>query len=691
MVRRPGISFSYLAASKMGPTTDHGHSPLSFGEYQRRRNNAKIPPHPALWGAAGLLFTLLFIALTVWPSPALASGCAACHQGIEVISPSHDFSCVTCHGGDETASEKDKAHAGIVANPSSLDQAEERCGSCHPDQVKGVQSSLMATAAGMVNQTRYLLGAQDTPDPVYSGSFTSPLPVLPDVQPSGPPADDLLRRKCLRCHLQNRGAARFGDYRADGCASCHVPYANAGMSRSADRAVRGFMAEVASGAKTLTRGYPELHRMRTDVPVSQCTHCHNSNYVGSDYVGKFERDYHSSARFLSTDGESLRADHGMDHHRLLPDLHFQRGLGCIDCHVQQELMGDGKVYGFSFRQLRVGCEDCHGAVNGEPRKTVLSDAASLRMAAANPRYDAAAGDEVLITARGAVLAHVKKVGESWVLTSKVTGERHVIPQLKDTRTVNHLIPQHMKNMECSSCHAAWSFQQYGLHLLLDESTRYEPWRSLWAQNDPQVQTLLSDQLSRDVAARTPPVTRDWLTGEDHPGVWYAGWSYRRWAGNVLGRNASGKVSVLRPLFQFVLSRVDARGRTLLDSAIPKTRGNADGWAMNPYAPHSIRKQTVACEGCHLNPKAIGLGLVRFMPRGGGYEEIPVARPWSDGLDVDFGLEQTTRITGQQVQHSTHPGARGFNRQEIEALLSKSPAYLRYWLMERRKAEGKPGS
>ncbi len=37
-----------------------------------------------------------------------------------------------------------------------------------------------------------------------------------------------LRQECLRCHTGGKGRERRGDYRGIGCASCHVPYSNAG-------------------------------------------------------------------------------------------------------------------------------------------------------------------------------------------------------------------------------------------------------------------------------------------------------------------------------------------------------------------------------------------------------------------------------------------------------------------------------
>ena len=133
-------------------------------------------------------------------------GCVACHSGIEVISPSHAFSCEKCHGGIPGAKQRAEAHAGLIANPSDLAYAQERCGRCHPREVHRVRRSLMATAAGEINTTRYLGGAQEDAGARYGTMKIDGMQLIPEVEKSGDLVDDLLRRKCLPCHLNTRGA-----------------------------------------------------------------------------------------------------------------------------------------------------------------------------------------------------------------------------------------------------------------------------------------------------------------------------------------------------------------------------------------------------------------------------------------------------------------------------------------------------
>ena len=607
-------------------------------------------------------------------------GCTSCHKGIEQISSSHAFPCSDCHGGNTEADTLSEAHNELVSNPSSLEHAPRRCGPCHRSEVQRVQRSLMATASGLINQTRYLFGRQEKGSPEYATAGVGHLKQIPEPsEPERDLVDDLLRRRCLRCHLRTRGAQRFGDYRSEGCAACHVLYADNGHSRSAHSSVDGDNAQKEGNG----RGHPVRHRFTTRIPSTQCAHCHNGNRVGADYLGLFERDYHQSYRFLSPDGSRFFPKYGLDHHSLLPDVHFEKGLHCIDCHVQSELMGDGNIYGHAYEALKVTCRDCHGDLRQRPG-TVPPDLTEKRLVTrvtSNPEDRPVPMDRVVLTKKGERLPNVRLEAGRFVLTSKVTGRRHFIPVILDMekQPTDHRIREHMDGMACHSCHAAWSFQDYGLHLLREDVSRYEKWQPLWAQNDPQIQKLLEKNLSLLPEQRTPPVTKDWISSIERSGAWYSGWSMRRWDGNVLGRGAKGLVRVFRPQYQYVVTWVDGNGAVRLDSVVPHTLDGRPGFAMNPYTPHTIRKKVVRCEGCHLNTKAVGLGPVQFTLKGDKPFAVPLTRPGLDGLNITFQLSQMVDLKGRPVQVSAHPAARPFNAEELRQLLNTTRAYKKYRL------------
>jgi len=49
-----------------------------------------------------------------------------------------------------------------------------------------------------------------------------------------------------------------------------------------------------------------------------------------------------------------------------PDIHYEKGLTCADCHNAAEVHGDGNVYTSQLEAVTTKCEDCHNS----PGKTV---------------------------------------------------------------------------------------------------------------------------------------------------------------------------------------------------------------------------------------------------------------------------------------------------------------------------------
>ena len=120
---------------------------------------------------------------------------------------------------------------------------------------------------------------------------------IPATEHSRQLVDDLLRRRCLRCHLNTRGMGRHGDWRAEGCAACHLLYGADGLSQSRDRAIQSLTLEIRRGKQPQVRGYPLKHQFTRAVPTTQRLTCQNGHRVGMDYVGLAERDYEASYRF----------------------------------------------------------------------------------------------------------------------------------------------------------------------------------------------------------------------------------------------------------------------------------------------------------------------------------------------------------------------------------------------------------
>lgn len=120
--------------------------------------------------------------------------CLHCHNGIEQISKNHKFSCQKCHLGNPRTRQLPNAHKGMVSNPSTMEHAPRFCGKCHAQHIEKVKNSIMGTANGIRNATRYAWGETS--------------------EDSESPSEAFLQKKCLRCHVQSPAPRRPGDYRS---------------------------------------------------------------------------------------------------------------------------------------------------------------------------------------------------------------------------------------------------------------------------------------------------------------------------------------------------------------------------------------------------------------------------------------------------------------------------------------------
>ena len=263
-------------------------------------------------------------------------GCRGCH--LLSLGQSHAFSCDECHRGDAQANDKNAAHAGLVKQPAHPERMTDLCGRCHSTMVQQAASTSHFAVANKVNLVRRAFGAKDD-----VASLTA---ISQHNEPDNPLqlAEDLLRRRCLRCHLYSTGDSYPATRHGAGCAACHLVYANGQLSD---------------------------HQFLARPTDQQCLSCHYGNRVGADYFGRFEHDINWDYRtpFQATKGEVVQP-YGVGYHQLAPDLHQQAGMACIDCHGGQELMAGG---------ARLSCRDCHDRDLGSRAPSSLTETEGRRL------------------------------------------------------------------------------------------------------------------------------------------------------------------------------------------------------------------------------------------------------------------------------------------------------------------------
>ena len=570
--------------------------------------------------------------------------CLTCHIGIKDISSSHPskiFGCVICHGGDPLSLDVKEAHKGLIgkSNPSDLKYASLSCGQtapdgtkCHSSDIKKVKTSLMYSMAGVIADLRYQWNAQKTKKAIYathtikdsSGKILKQIPFYEkkDVPPkyqgkfdiSGKIADSHFRKFCSMCHVGVKNINSTSNH-ASGCAACHVIYRNNSKYLGDDPTI-----------PKDENGHPPYHVITSKIPTEQCLHCHNrSNRYGTSYIGIGENDFYGTP-YKNGMLSKNRLIGGRYYYHLNSDIHFKKGMDCIDCHTKNEIMGDGKIYDKMDEAVKIKCEDCHGSFNKKPeliKVNKISDIFLSKFKSVN------LGDTLLKNDKGEIFYNVKDEGGKLILHTKIENKKLPITIIYGSK--NHIINNCNKNMECYTCHFSWTMYCFGCHI--GYNAKY-----------PQ---------------------RDFLTNYKSDGHWYEARSYTRYNDILLGINRRGKISPM----QYCQSQVTFPEKNYFNKVFIH-RDNTTSYVVAPVQPHTVTKYSKRCSDCHNNPMAVGIGR--------GYLKLtdnnsiifkPLYNMKKAGIAVTFPFESVVSKDGKiQFQSTSNIGVKVFKREEILKIL-----------------------
>ena len=158
-------------------------------------------------------------------------------------------------------------------------------------------------------------------------------------------------RACLACHVgrddvlagpmatragerafARRAMGREGDtFFSAACAGCHVAGCRDCHDREPQAGPGGAQAPCVAASPAVR------------VPDSTCLRCHQGYFTGWEYHGRAPREDHERYQ------RGPVAD-GARYLKMLPDVHQERGLGCVDCHRVHAAAGVPAVK---------MCRDCH--------------------------------------------------------------------------------------------------------------------------------------------------------------------------------------------------------------------------------------------------------------------------------------------------------------------------------------------
>ncbi|MCI0504628.1 MAG: Ig-like domain-containing protein [Gammaproteobacteria bacterium] len=351
---------------------------------------------------------------------------------------------------------------------------------------------------------------------------------------------------CGDCHLGSAGANnRFGDFRSSGCTACHMAYSLDGRSRSNDPNVNTEEPVNPDAIAAPERPHIRMHIIQnvaktlpnnsfvTGIQDMACAGCHQGSnrtvmqYWGirldqnADLVNNFQYPANPNT-FVNTAADTRLFDPAVNNNTFNgrnanqyiafedydgdgrddtpADIHHEAGLGCIDCHGSRDLHGgsvtdptSGQIMSRQDQVTAISCSNCHGSIAAyATTKSCLT-------------YDDVEA-ECAMDSKGNPLRHVTRdPSGNFYLISRLDGQRHYIPQTRDTIINNNKINpstnqlvysakasyamgradgdiatgtgpiqnnpllytngfSHTDSMDCVSCHAAWTNNCIGCHL-----------------------------------------------------------------------------------------------------------------------------------------------------------------------------------------------------------------------------------
>lgn len=507
--------------------------------------------------------------------------------------------------------------------------------------------------------------------------------------------DAQLAMSCGDCHLWSAGANnRYADYRASGCTACHMPYSPDGRYRGRDGNIRFDEPEFADALQQHERAHVRSHQISSvlaelpgggtvrGIDDAACGGCHSgSNWTvlqywgvrldqnvdvvgGTQYPARPDehQDTAQDARFYDL-GADNATYHGRGASQLVlvedydgdgrddtpPDIHYERGLGCIDCHGGGELHGDGRIVSRMDQEARISCESCHGGLD------------AYAATAPCTTHDGRAA-ECAVDRTGAPLRHVTKGadGHYW-LQGRVDGHRHYLPQTRDIAvdtgrsnpdTFRDLYSpkasyamgradgdpltgtgplqaderhnngySHLDDVECATCHAAWTNNCIGCHLGLEVDLG----AAEYAFGNISGERVITSPWSEDVGYQSPVLL-------------------------YLGVDSSGKIGRMSPAEKAFWRFLDREGDTsrVFTFGDRLGAGNSPGrdgrsarpaLGLNPMSPHSIRGKVdgrhegpIYCVGCHIN-----VDVLEDVATVAAYDAFVAAYEGGDYAALDYEL------------------------------------------------------
>lgn len=316
-------------------------------------------------------------------------------------------------------------------------------------------------------------------------------------------------------------------------------------------------------------------------------------------------------REKAIDGRQMRYVYGgRNGSTRLMDVHFERGMHCIDCHFLQDVHGDGHIYSTNWDAIEVECEDCHGTNN--QRATLVTSGPN-------------GGNDLTRAVNDDHKPFFERNGSSYIQRSRVTpGVFWKIPQTVDSQSAyareahssDHIagLDERQRGLgstfagmqgasklesaklDCHTCHSSWVHNCMGCHVDMN-------------LGDPQRNRVDGT----NAIVKSPNENEVWFSNNEniaHVNFQLLGLLRSPFVLGVGSKAEGGRLMPFRSSMEVMLSVTDANGDTdfndITFTTFQKLDGNTgrmnvatSGVAMNQTMPHTVRpKEARGCEVCH---------------------------------------------------------------------------------------------
>jgi hypothetical protein len=491
------------------------------------------------------------------------------------------------------------------------------------------------------------------------GRYQGGDPTIPKDE-SGHPVSHVLTRsipssQCMVCHMHpgtSMVASYFGDiwwdnesdgaslYREDGKDPSPAEIARVRKGNPEGAALRGKWSDPEFLA--------EASALNKDLSSVQLEDYHGHGWL---FRKVFKKD--RKGNLLDAEGKPISFEDPQKWEKAvhLKDIHLEKGMHCVDCHFTQDVHGDGKLYGEPRNAIEIGCEDCHGSVEGRAKLVSSGPAGGRDLSSSQTpfgkRFFSRGGvlyqrsqvekDVVWAVPQVADSIDPDKAGQSYEVPGKpphaVYNERARWAKTvqRDGATWGEVPSDKAKlahgaqKIACAACHTSWTTSCFGCHLPMEANARMD-------------NRHFEGGASRNWTGYNFQVLRDdaYMLAVD---------------GDVTGN----RISPARSACAVVVGSENQNRERLYSQQQTVSAEGFSGHAFSTYVPHTVRgRETKGCADCHLTDRNDNNAVMaQLLLQGTNFVGFQGRWCWvACGGDGLYGVAVTERDEPQAVLGST---------------------------------------